>query len=170
LIPEFEVNATVSTSYAELSQRKMQRNGNGIQDAPQGQRAGANKIAQPTYNNKIEFVQAMEGAALSNDWDLFRSFFAHDLYYRVGNKTEVRGPQAAAEYLQKMRATELAIDDLQVRNAYETGNVVILELKMAGLRIRDNKRVTFPCIDVYRFDGDKIRDWRVYAIEPTFVV
>jgi hypothetical protein len=41
---------------------------------------------------------------------------------------------------------------------------------MAGLRFSDNKQVSYPCIDVYRFDGDKIRDWRVYAVEQTFVV
>ncbi len=158
----------MSISYAELSQRKRQRNGNGVHNTPQVERASAS--ARPAYANKIEAVQAMEGAAFSGDWETFKSFLASDVYYRVGNSVEVRGPQAVVEYMKKMLATELAINDLQIRAAWETDNVVILELNMAGLRIPDNKQISYPCVDVYRFEGDKIRDWRVYSIEPTFVV
>jgi predicted SnoaL-like aldol condensation-catalyzing enzyme len=160
----------VSISYAELSQRKRQRNGNGGHNAPQAERGSASASVQPTYANKIELVQTMEGFAFSGEWERFKSFLASDIYYRVGNSTEVRGAQAVVEYLKKMLATELAINDLKIRSAWEAGNTVILELNMAGLRIRDNKQISYPCVDVYRFDGDKIRDWRVYAIEPTFIV
>jgi hypothetical protein len=165
------VNATVSISYAELSQRKRQRNGNGGHNAPQAERVSASASAQPaTYANKIELVQTMEGFAFTGEWERFKSFLASDIYYRVGNNTEVRGAQAVVDYLKKMLATELAINDLKIRSAWESGNTVILELNMAGLRIPDNKPVSYPCVDVYRFEGDKIRDWRVYAIEPTFIV
>ena len=118
---------------------------------------------------KIELVQQMEAAAFTGDWELFKSFLADNAYYRVGNTAEVRGPQAIANYLMRLLATDLAINDLQIRAAWETENEVILELNMKGLRIRDNKNVAYPCVDVYRFEGDKIRDWRVYAIEPTYV-
>ncbi len=160
----------MTTSYAELSQRKRQRNGNGARNTSQAGRSGASIPAQPVYANKIERVQAMEAAAFSGDWETFKSFLADDVYYRVGNYTEVYGPQAVVEYMKKMLSTELAINDLQIRDAWEAGNTVILELNMAGLRIPDNKHVSYPCVDVYRFEGDKIRDWRVFAVEPTFVV
>ncbi len=111
----------------------------------------------------------MEAAAFSGDWELFKSFLAEGVYYRVGNTAEVRGPQAVVDYLKRSLANDLAINDLQIRSDFETENEVILELKMQGLRWRDNRHVSYPCVDVYRFDGDKIRDWRVYAIEPTYV-
>ena len=119
---------------------------------------------------KLEVVQAMEAAAFSADWEKFKSYFTDNVYYRVGNTVEERGPQAIVDYLIKLRATELAINDLQIREAWETEDTVVLELNMAGLRHRDNKNVAYPCVDVYHFDGDKIKDWRVYSIEPTYVV
>ena len=111
----------------------------------------------------------MEAAAFSGDWQRFKSFLAEDAYYRVGNTAEARGRQAIVDYLKRMLANDLAISDLQIRQAWETENEVILELNMQGLRIRDRRNVAYPCVDVYRFEGDKIRDWRVYAIEPTYV-
>jgi ketosteroid isomerase-like protein len=120
-------------------------------------------------STKIELVQRMEAAAFAGDWELFKSFLAEGAYYRVGNTAEVRGRQAIVDYLMRMLANDLAISDLQIREAWETENEVILELNMKGLRMRDNRNVSYPCVDVYRFEGDKIRDWRVYAIEPTFV-
>ena len=120
--------------------------------------------------SKIEMVQTMEAAAFVGDWETFKSYLARDIYYKVGNTAEIRGSQAVVEYMIKLLSTGLAINDLKIRAAWETEDTVVLELNMAGLRFQDNKNVSYPCVDVYRFDGDKIRDWRVYAIEPTFVV
>jgi len=81
----------------------------------------------------------------------------------------MRGPQALVDYLKKMLSTVLAFSDLQFRNAWETEDTVLLELNMKGLRMKDNKNVVYPCVDLYRFENGKIQDWRVYAVEPTFV-
>ncbi len=120
-------------------------------------------------STKIKAVQDMEAAAFSGDWDKFKSFLADDVYYKVGNTTEVRGPQAVIDYMIKLLSTDLAINDLQVRTAWETEDAVILELNMKGLRMRDQANVAYPCVDLYRFKDGKIQDWRVYAIEPTYV-
>ncbi len=119
--------------------------------------------------SKTKAVTDMEAAAFAGNWELFKSYLSDDVYYRVGNTAEVRGPQAVVEYLQQLLSTKLAINDLQTRAAWETEDAVILELNMKGLRMRDNKSVAYPCIDVYRFRDGKINDWRVYAIEPTYV-
>lgn len=111
----------------------------------------------------------MESAAFSGNWDMFKSYLAEDVYYRVGNTAEMRGPQAVVLYMIKLLSTGLAINDLQTKSAWETGDVVILEANMAGLRLRDKREVTYPCLDICRFSSGKISDWRVYAIEPTFV-
>jgi limonene-1,2-epoxide hydrolase len=119
--------------------------------------------------NKIEAVRAMESAAFSGNWDKFKSYLADDVYYRVGNTAEVRGPQAVVDYLINSFFPRLAITDLQTRAAWQDGNTVMLELNMAGHRVKDKKNISYPCIDVFRFKGDKIGDWRVYAIEPAFI-
>lgn len=111
----------------------------------------------------------MESAAFSGNWDKFKSYLAEDVYYRVGNTAELRGPQAVVNYLIKLLSTRLAINDLETNSAWETDDAVILECKMAGMRLRDEQEVTYPCLDICRFRSGKISDWRVYAIEPTFV-
>jgi len=111
----------------------------------------------------------MESAAFAGNWDKFRSFLADDVYVRCGNTAELRGPQAVAQLMITMLTTRLALNDLQVRSAWETPDAVILEFNMKGLRMKDNRNVTFPCLDIYRFHDGKIRDWRVYAIEPTHI-
>jgi SnoaL-like domain len=118
---------------------------------------------------KLQAVREMESAAFSGNWGKFKSYLAEDVYYRVGNTAEMRGPQAVVHYLTKLLSTGLAISDLQTKSAWETNDTVILEADMAGLRRRDKQEVTYPCLDIYRFSSGKISDWRVYAIEPTFV-
>ena len=118
---------------------------------------------------KIQAVKDMESAAFSGNWQLCKSFLADDIYYRVGNTAELRGAQAVVDFLINMLSTRLAISDLKTRGAWETEDTVILEFDATALRMRDNKNVVFPCLDVYRFGDGYIRDWRVYAIEPTHV-
>ena len=120
-------------------------------------------------STKLQAVKDFEAASFAGDWEKAKTFFTDDVYYRVGNTTEMRGPQALVDYLRKMLSTTLAISDLQFRNAWETEDSVILELNMKGTRLRDKANVAYPCVDLYRFKDGKIQDWRVYAIEPTFV-
>jgi ketosteroid isomerase-like protein len=111
----------------------------------------------------------MEQAAFAGNWEKFRSFLAADVYFRCGNTAELKGPQAVVDFMMTMLASRLALNDLQVRSGWETEDAVILEFNMKGLRVKDNRNVSFPCLDIYRFYGGKIRDWRVYAVEPTHI-
>jgi hypothetical protein len=113
----------------------------------------------------------MESAAFVGDWDKFGSFLADDVYFRVGNTAEVRGPKAVVDFMVEMFASRLALNDLHVRGSWETEDAVIMEFDLKAFRHRDNKNVAFPCLDIYRFgSNNKITDWRVFAIEPTHIV
>jgi SnoaL-like domain len=120
--------------------------------------------------SKLQEVQAMEQAAFAGNWDKFKSFLADDVYFRCGNTAEFKGSQGVVDFMQTMLSSRLALNDLQVRSAWETADTVIMEFDMKAVRIRDNKNVAFPCLDIYRFGSDgKIHDWRVNAIEPTHI-
>jgi ketosteroid isomerase-like protein len=119
--------------------------------------------------NKKQAVLDMEAAAFTGDWEKYKSFLADDIYVRIGNNSEARGPQAVADFMVKMLTTSLAINDLKIRGAWETEDTVIVEFDIKAVRMRDNKNVGFPCLDVYRFKNGKIREWNVYAIETTHV-
>ena len=119
---------------------------------------------------KTEFVLDMEAAAFAGDWEKFKSHLADDVYLRVGNTAEVRGPQAVADFMIEMLRSRLAINDLKKRGSWESPDAVIVEFDVKALRVRDRKDVMFPCLDIYRFQNGKINDWRVFAIEPTHIV
>jgi len=120
-------------------------------------------------STKLQAVQEMEQAAFAGNWEKFKSFLADDVYFRCGNTAEFRGSQKVVDFMITMLSSRLALNDLKVRSAWETDDAAIMEFDMGAVRVRDNRNVTFPCLDIYRFGGDKINDWRVYAIEPTHV-
>jgi hypothetical protein len=120
---------------------------------------------------KLEAVTEMEQSAFTGNWDKFRSFLAPDIAYRCGNTADFRGSEGVVNFMKELLSSRLALNDLQVRSAYETDDAVIIEFNMKAVRVGDNKNVDFPCLDIYRFGSDgKIHDWRVHAIETTLVV
>jgi ketosteroid isomerase-like protein len=120
-------------------------------------------------SSKIKFIKDMEAAAFSGNWEQFKTFLADDIYYFVGNKTELRSPQDIVDYLVQFLSKVLAIYNLEFLIAYENEDTVVTELSVKAVRVADNKQVVFPTVDIYRFADGKICDWRVYAIEPTHV-
>ena len=121
-------------------------------------------------SSKMQSIKDMEAAAFSGNWEKFKSFLADDVYYFVGNKTELHSPQAIVDYMIPFLANELAIYNLEFLLAYEDEKTVVTELSVKAVRKADNKHVVFPTVDIYRYrDDGKIQDWRVYAIEPTHV-
>jgi hypothetical protein len=120
-------------------------------------------------SSKLQLIKDMEASAFSGNWEKFKTFFTDDMYYFVGNKTELRSPQAIVDYLIHFLSKELSIYHLDFLLAYEDENTVITQLSVKAVRVADKKHIVFPTVDIYRFKGGKIHDWRVYAIEPTHV-
>lgn len=119
--------------------------------------------------SKLQLIKNMEAAAFSGDWEKFKSFQTDDIYYFVGNTTELHSPQAIVDYMVPFLKNELGIYHLDFLISYEDEDTVITELSVKAKRIPDQKDVVFPTVDIYRFKDGKICDWRVYAIEPTHV-
>jgi ketosteroid isomerase-like protein len=120
-------------------------------------------------SSKIQFIKDMEAAAFSGNWEKFKTFFTNDMYYFVGNKTELHSLQEIVDYLIQFRGKELEIYNLEFLLAYEEENTVVTELSVKAVRLADKKHIVFPTVDIYRFKDGRIHDWRVYAIEPTHV-
>jgi ketosteroid isomerase-like protein len=111
----------------------------------------------------------MQSAAFTKNWSLFETYFTQDVYYRVGNVMESKGPAAIAKYLRDLPATELAITGQEVRANWQTPDEVLAEYTMRATRLADNRSLVYPCMDIYRFRGDMMCDWRVYPIQETFI-
>jgi ketosteroid isomerase-like protein len=106
-------------------------------------------------------VESMIGVLMQQKWEEFKPYFHEKLLYKVGAAEPVHGPQACADFLARVY-TKLQPADHEVRGMWEIGNVVIVEMDAKYKVIEDGRPVTVPCCDVYRFDGNLIREWRVY--------
>ena len=112
--------------------------------------------------SKVDLVIEMETAGGKHDWDYFKTFFVDDVLFKVGASVEMRGYEEIANYLTWFY--DIAVPNLpfDFRGTWELEDVVIIEMDAKYIRRSDGKPVSFPCTDILRFQGNKIREWRVY--------
>lgn len=103
----------------------------------------------------------MYEALHAENWELFKSFFTDAVLYKIGANDPVIGPDAIAGLLQHIYKT-LKLTTHNQRGFWEVGNTIILEMDANYVNKKDKTFVQVPCTDIYRFDGDKIYEWRVY--------
>ncbi len=119
--------------------------------------------------SKLEVVKAMQAAAFANDWECSSRIARTTSITGSVTSRKSTGPEAVAAYLKDLPSHGFTLTRLDVRGAWETSHAAIAEYNMQGLRHDLGKTVEYPCVDIYRFDGEKCGDWHVYPIEPTFV-
>jgi ketosteroid isomerase-like protein len=103
----------------------------------------------------------------SFDPDKFIAHLTPDVRFRFGNAEPVTGRAAVREAVAGFFTT---IDGLthHIRNAWELGDVVIVQIDVEYLR-KDGKTVLVPNADVLTYDGDLVRDWQIYIdVAPVY--
>ena len=120
-------------------------------------------------NTKLDIVNHMRKAYSEKNWELLKSFFADDVFYRPGAVKEMIGKQAIVDTFQQLYSI-YTVDNMLPHRTWELEDVVIMEYDMRVTRISDNKSIKFPCVDIYQFKGDVISDWRVYPMHAKFAV
>lgn len=104
--------------------------------------------------NLFETGEAMKPEA-------FAAFFGEDAKYRFGNAEPVVGRikirDAVADFFPSIKAL---YHDIQ--GTWEQGNLLLVEMDVVYTR-HDNKVVTIPVADTFRFEGNLIKDMRIYG-------
>jgi ketosteroid isomerase-like protein len=92
--------------------------------------------------------------------DAFVIHLTPDVVFRFGNADPVSGRQAVREAVAGFFST---IDGLthHIRNVWEFGDTIIVQADVEYLR-KDGKTVTVPNADILVYDGELVRDWRIY--------
>ncbi len=103
----------------------------------------------------------MYEALHASNWEEFKTFFTPDVLYKIGANDPVIGPDAIAGLLQHIYKT-LKLTTHNTRGMWEIGNTIILEMDANYIHRTEKRFVQVPCTDIYRYDGDKIYEWRVY--------
>ncbi|AFZ47738.1 protein of unknown function DUF1486 [Cyanobacterium stanieri PCC 7202] len=118
--------------------------------------------AKPAPSAKIgEQLNKMYAALHAGNWEEFKTFFTPDVLYKIGANEPVIGPDNIAGLLQHIYQT-LKLTTHNTRGMWEVDNTIILEMDANYVNKKTQKFVQVPCTDIYRFDGDKIFEWRVY--------
>ena len=106
-------------------------------------------------------LEKMYEALHAENWDEFMTFFTPDILYKIGVNPPVIGPEACRDLLQHIYKT-LKLTTHNTRGMWEIGNTIVLEMDANYVHKEDKRFVQVPCVDIYRFQGDKIYEWRVY--------
>lgn len=116
-----------------------------------------------TLDSKINLIIEIEKAVHDGNWEYFNSCFTDDVLFKVGASQERRGTRAIKDYLSWLFSILAPNSPLNFRDCWEQGDVVIRQVDAEFTRRSDGKFITFPSIDIFRFQEDKIREWRVYT-------
>lgn len=100
--------------------------------------------------------------------DEFAAFFTEDGRYRFGNADAVSGRKGIHDAVANFFPLIKALDH-DIQGTWEQGNLLLVEMNVIYTR-QDDKVVTIPVADTFRFEGSLIKDMRIYAdTTPVFV-
>lgn len=94
-------------------------------------------------------------------WDDYVPYLSKDLFVKIGAAEPMHGPEAYHQFMGRIYS-KLKFIRHDIRGMWEFGNVVIAEMDVYYDVIEDGRRVTVPCVDIYRFENGQIKEWRIY--------
>ncbi|VEP12875.1 conserved hypothetical protein [Hyella patelloides LEGE 07179] len=107
-------------------------------------------------------IAASQIASGKHDENYFKTFFLDDVFFKVGASKETRGYRNIIDYLIWLFSFIEPNWPFEFRGTWELEDTVIIEMDTKCFRRSDGKPISFPCTDILRFEGNKIREWRVY--------
>lgn len=108
-----------------------------------------------------------EMIALFNQLDVETalSYYTDDAYYRYGSFPPVKGRDAIRASTYSSHLDFIAKMSFNILQVWELGDTVIAEMELPH-ELKDGRTLILPCTDIVRFEGDKVKDFRVF-IDPS---
>jgi ketosteroid isomerase-like protein len=110
----------------------------------------------------LSFVEGMERAVAQGDRAGAAAHLSEDVSYTVGARPAVRGIDAVFAALAE-QGRLARWDGHTFLAAWYRDDALVIEDISHFTRVADQRRISFPCTDIYRFREGRIADWRVYA-------
>jgi ketosteroid isomerase-like protein len=101
------------------------------------------------------------------DPDAFVAYLTPDVVFRFGNADPQTGREAVRDAVAGFFST---IDGLthHVLDSWDADDTTIVQIDVEYRR-KDGKTVTVPNADILTYDGDLVRDWRIYIdVAPVY--
>eukprot|EP00899_Mesostigma_viride_P015071 jgi/Mesvir1/23565/Mv18261-RA.1 len=105
---------------------------------------------------------AAAAAGTEESWEAFkRANLADDILLRVAGDDVIWGPDDVAAFLREMYSIVTPVT-FAIRGEHVCTSTIVSEYNSIYKRKRDGVMFITPCVDFYRWRGDKICEWRAY--------
>jgi ketosteroid isomerase-like protein len=91
----------------------------------------------------------------------FLSFLTDDAVYRFGNYPAATGKEAIEATIKASHMSQITGIGFDIKSTHEQGDAVIVELAV-NYNLVGGKVITLPCLDIFRFDGEKVKAMLVF--------
>lgn len=112
---------------------------------------------------QMQTVFALSENIMNEKWDKLPEYLTDDLLYKVGSSEPRHGAKAVGEFFQEIFATFAKFIGHQPRKIWEEPGIITIEMDAFYELVPTKEKITVACCDVYRFEGNKVKEWRVYA-------
>jgi hypothetical protein len=116
----------------------------------------AGTATKPATNKAV-----VEHLLNAKGWDDYLPYLSKDLFVKVGANDPMHSPDEYHQFMGQIYS-KLRFISHNIRGLWEVDNVVIAEMDVNYEVNEDGRPVTVPCVDVYRFQDGKIKEWRIY--------
>jgi hypothetical protein len=129
-------------------------------------------IAGPKWpiESKKKLLNDLQTAIATGNSEAVRSYLTDSAILKIGNREEVVGPAAILGALYKLFTDELRPSGANFTAVWEPDQTtLVVEMVVQATRVAGGKAIDYPCVETYRFEGNKVKEWRVYPIEATLL-
>lgn len=91
----------------------------------------------------------------------FLDCLTDDAVYRFGNYPPATGKEAIEATIKASHMDQITGISFDVKSTYEQDDAVVAELAVNYSMVNGNT-ITLPCLDIFRFDGDKVKAMLVF--------
>jgi len=118
-------------------------------------------MAETRPGEKAEVIRRLIRLFEAMNVDEALTMFTEDARYRFGNYLPAVGREdirkaATSSHLEAIKGVKFNIQGL-----WEFGDVLVCEMDIEYIRT-DDSVLTLPCADVFRMEGNRIKDMRIY--------
>ncbi len=114
-------------------------------------------------SEQLNAVGATSAAIVAQDWEAVKTHLADDIFYKVGSGEPRYGPQAVVDFFKETFKNTAVFAGHEVRKLWQEPDTIAIEMDAYYEMVPNKERVTIACCDIYRMEGNKIKEWRVYA-------
>ena len=111
-----------------------------------------------------DILKDFQGAIASGNSDVRSLYLTDKRDDKRANRNGVTGAQAVMD-TQDLFAKELRPAGATFTGVWETDpTTLVVEMNVQATRPSSGSKVDYLCVETYRFEGNKIREWRIYPL------